>query len=287
MLEHAARNRTPALSSIISRLEVASEHWLISSAIRILCHVCGMDCCKEASEPVSQRHIAQELFIIGSRMSLIYTMSSSKEPSRGQQGHRPWKCLFLRSCTAGKLRSNFISLATTAFVRLRSYTDSWYFHTVLPFSLPGLASLIEFIITTTFPSSEMKQELIHETCICYANVTVESAAYNNTEVRHPLWWNYIAETLCEEIILQKRFVRKSNWNVQNIEKKLYNINFLSNTFQSGVINVTLCSLLIETKQISFIYHKNCVSYSIFSNSLQFFKCPTATKQEPNSSRHLN
>jgi hypothetical protein len=28
------------------------------------------------------------------------------------------KCLFFRSCTAGKLRSNFISLETTAFVRL-------------------------------------------------------------------------------------------------------------------------------------------------------------------------
>jgi hypothetical protein len=79
--------------------------------------------------------------------------------------------------------------------------------------------------------------------------------------------------LCDVIILQKRFVKKSTWNVWNIEKKMYNINFLSNIFQSGVINVTLCSLLIETKQISFIYHKN--SNSIFSNTLQFFKCPTA------------
>jgi hypothetical protein len=43
MMEHAARNRTPAMSSIISRLGEASGHWLISSAIRMLCHVCGVD----------------------------------------------------------------------------------------------------------------------------------------------------------------------------------------------------------------------------------------------------
>jgi hypothetical protein len=59
------------------------------------------------------------------------------------------------------------------------------------------------------------------------------------------------ETLCEAIITQKRFVKKRNRNIQNLEKK-YNINFLSNIFQSGVINVTPCSLLIKTKQISFI-----------------------------------
>jgi hypothetical protein len=50
MMEHAARNRTPALSPPISRLEEASGHWLISSANRMLCHVCGVDCRKEASQ---------------------------------------------------------------------------------------------------------------------------------------------------------------------------------------------------------------------------------------------
>jgi hypothetical protein len=159
---------------------------------------------------------------------------------------------------------------------LRSYTDSWYFDTVLPFSLRRLASLLQFII----PSSEMKHELIHETnFICYANVTPESAAYNNIEAR-------VYNTLCDGIILQKRFVKKSNWNVRNTEK-MYNINLLSNIFKSGVINVTLCSMFIKTKQSSFIYHKNCISYSIFSNFLQFFKCPTASQQEPNSSGHLS
>jgi hypothetical protein len=53
MVEHAARNRTPALSHTISRLEEASGHWLISSDIRMLCHVCGMDCRKEASQYLS------------------------------------------------------------------------------------------------------------------------------------------------------------------------------------------------------------------------------------------
>jgi hypothetical protein len=126
----------------------------------------------------------------------------------------------------------------------------------------------------TSPFSEMKQELIHETTlICYANLTSESAAYNNIEAR-------VYNTLCVGIILQKRFVKKRNLYVRNIEKKKYNINFLSNIFQSDVINVTLCSLLIKTKQISFIYHKNCISYSIFSYSLQFFKCPTASQQDP-------
>jgi hypothetical protein len=59
----------------------------------------------------------------------------------------------------------------------------------------------------------MKQELIHEiTFNCYANVTAESAAYNNIEAR-------VYNTLCDGIILQKRFVKKSNWNVRNIERK--------------------------------------------------------------------
>jgi hypothetical protein len=124
----------------------------------------------------------------------------------------------------------------------------------------------------TFPSSEMKQEPIHEAMfICYVNATAESAAYNNIQSR-------VYNTLCDGIILQKRFVKKSNWNFRNLEKKKYNINFLSDVFQSGVINVTLSSL-IKTKQISFVYHKNCISYSIFSNTLQFFKCPTASQQQ--------
>jgi hypothetical protein len=58
MMEHVARNRTPALSSTIYHLEEASGHWIISSANRMLSHVCGVVCSKEASEPVSQRHIA-------------------------------------------------------------------------------------------------------------------------------------------------------------------------------------------------------------------------------------
>jgi hypothetical protein len=73
---------------------------------------------------------------------------------------------------------------------------------MLPYSLRGLASLIEFIITITFPSSEMKQERSHEAmCFCYANVTAESAAYNNIEAR-------VYNTLYDGIILQKRFVKE-------------------------------------------------------------------------------
>jgi hypothetical protein len=53
-------------------------------------------------------------------------------------------------------------------------------------------------------------------------------------------------------------VKKINWNFRNLRGKEY-INFLPNIFQSGVINVTLCSLLIKTKQILFIYYKNCIT----------------------------
>jgi hypothetical protein len=55
----------------------------------------------------------------------------------------------------------------------------------------------------TFPLSEMKQDPIHAPkFICYSNVTSESAA---------------TITLSEEFIT--RFVKKSNWNVRNLEKK--------------------------------------------------------------------
>jgi hypothetical protein len=51
------------------------------------------------------------------------------------------------------------------------------------FSLRVHASLLEFIRAITSNSSEMKQKLIHETMICYVNVTAERAAYNNIEAR--------------------------------------------------------------------------------------------------------
>jgi hypothetical protein len=50
----------------------------------------------------------------------------------------------------------------------------------------------------------MKQDPNREAMfICYSKVTPESAAYNNTEAR-------VYNTFCDEIILQKRFVKKSN-----------------------------------------------------------------------------
>jgi hypothetical protein len=49
----------------------------------------------------------------------------------------------------------------------------------------------------------MKQKLIHEMMICHVNVTAERAVYNNIEARD-------CNTLCDGIILQKRFVKKSN-----------------------------------------------------------------------------
>jgi hypothetical protein len=49
----------------------------------------------------------------------------------------------------------------------------------------------------------MKEKLIHETMICYVNMTAERAVLNNIEAR-----DY--NTLCDGIILQERFVQKSN-----------------------------------------------------------------------------
>jgi hypothetical protein len=40
MMEHAERDRTPALSTTIACLEGGSGHWPTSSANRILCRVC-------------------------------------------------------------------------------------------------------------------------------------------------------------------------------------------------------------------------------------------------------
>jgi hypothetical protein len=53
MMKQAARGRPPALSTTISRLVEASGHWLISSANRMLCHVCGVDSRKEAIQYLS------------------------------------------------------------------------------------------------------------------------------------------------------------------------------------------------------------------------------------------
>jgi hypothetical protein len=125
------------------------------------------------------------------------------------------------------------------------------------------------------PTANISRQFSHLACVGYADrvhynydlpfIWTETGVHSWTKL---LFWApreqpekqtaRVHNTLCEGIILQKRFVKKSNWNFRNLEKK-YNINFLSNIFQSGVINVTLCSLLIKTKQISLIYHKNCIT----------------------------
>jgi hypothetical protein len=86
MMEHAARGQTPALSSTISCLEEASGHWLIFSANRMLCHVCGVDSRKEESQYLSVILRKNSLLLV---LECLNTVSSSKEPSRRQQGHRP------------------------------------------------------------------------------------------------------------------------------------------------------------------------------------------------------
>jgi hypothetical protein len=144
-------------------------------------------------------------------MSLINTMSSSKQPSCHHQGNRPWKCwlwnvCFLEVVLPENYQSKFISLETTAFVWLTKQmpcTHSYYCKTALLFSLRGLC-LSEFIITMTFSSSEMKQESIHgPKFICYSNVGAERA---------------FTKTNSQDFI--PRFVKKRNWNVRNLEKNI-------------------------------------------------------------------
>jgi hypothetical protein len=101
------------------------------------------------------------------------------------------------------------------------------------------------------------------------SVGVHITTLASSEMKQESRRNYTAETLCEEVDLK----------FSKFRKKKENINFLSNIFQSGVINVTLCSLLIRRKQISVIYHKYCIDYSMFSNMLQLFKCPAGAQQQ--------
>jgi hypothetical protein len=94
-------------------------------------------------------------------------------------------------------------------------------------------------------------------------------ARNNREARF-----HNAETICEEVELK----------ISKFRKKKKNINFLSNIFQSGVINVALYFLLIKIKDISFICNKNCITaflvirYNFLNAQQQWaFKLTLATR----------
>jgi hypothetical protein len=166
---------------------------LLSHQNVMSCVRCGL----EASKPVSQRHMSIRTlhywFWNVFYLHCVFLYGAFTSPA----GHRPWTCLFLRSCTAGKLRSKFISLATTAFVQLSSYTDGWYIDTVMLFILRVHASLLEFIRAMTSNSLKWnRSSFMRRWSVLWTWPPREQFRIKLRQ--HSLWWNYTAETLCEE-----------------------------------------------------------------------------------------
>jgi hypothetical protein len=194
MMEHAARNRTPALSATISRLEEASGHWLISSANRMLCHVCGMDCHKEASQYLS--------FILHKNSLLLVLECLLSTP-----------CLHLRSL---HVASKATDLENVCFLEA-VLPDN--FGPTLPVwqPQPSSASFIyrqliyQYIYDLPFVWNETGAHSWTKVYLLFERDLLK-CTYNNIESR-------VYNTLCEGIILQKRFVKKSIWIFRNLEKK--------------------------------------------------------------------
>jgi hypothetical protein len=155
---------------------------LLSQENVMSCMRRGVDCRKKAS---------QYLSLILRKNSLLLVL-----------------CLFLGICI-GKLPSNFISLETD-FVWLpkqMTYTQL-IFQDTAAISLRVLC-LSEFIITRTSPSSEMKQDSIQVTKVYVIRMWTPKE-----QLQKQTAWVHIP--LCEGIILQKRFEKKSNWIFQNL-----------------------------------------------------------------------
>jgi hypothetical protein len=152
-------------------------------------------------------------------MSLINTVSSYKEPSHRQQGHRPWKCLFLRRCAAWKLQSNFISLTTTAFVWLTKQVQQMRIHTAnisrqcSHWACVGYAYRVHYNYDPPFVWNETG---VHSWTKVY--LLFQESSCKNIEAR-------VHYMLYEGIILQKRFVKKSNWNFRNLEKNTVELGY--------------------------------------------------------------
>jgi hypothetical protein len=80
-------------------------------------------------------------------------------------------------------------------------------------------------------------------------------------------------TIRNNFTMHSHFVKKHETPLygkhQNYSKKY---NFLAHTFSNLTLQyVTLCPLLIKQRLISFLYHKNCIRYSIFNKAL-YLKC---------------
>jgi hypothetical protein len=167
-----------------------------------------------ASEPVSQRHIAWELFITVSGMSFIYTVSSSKDHSLHQRATDLGNVCFFKAALPENCGPTL-----SVFVGLCSYTDSWYVDTVMLFILRVHASFLEFIRAMTSNSLKWnRSSFMRRWSVLWTWLQREQ--FRTISRQHSLWWNYTAETLCDGIILHNRFVKEHNWNVQNIEKNV-------------------------------------------------------------------
>jgi hypothetical protein len=113
------------------------------------------------------------------------------------------------------------------FVRIQTANIS-----ALCWNLACLGFAYRVHYNSDLPLFEMKQDPIHEATSVMRMwpPRVQLTVTLRQEFITRVWWNYTAETLCEGIILQKRFVKKSKWNIRSIEEKMFNINFLSNIF---------------------------------------------------------
>jgi hypothetical protein len=144
-------------------------------------------------------------------MSFIYIMSSSKEHSRRQRATDLGNVCFFEAVlpeNCGPTLSVWQPQSSFSFVHIQTADISTRWCYLSCVCMIHFSSSLE--LWPLIPWNETK--LIHETMICYVNMTAKRAVYNNIEAR-----DY--NTLYDGIILQKRFVKKSNWNVRNTGKK--------------------------------------------------------------------
>jgi hypothetical protein len=167
-----------------------------------------------------RKQTIQYLGVISHKNSLLLVLKcllsphqcSSKEPSCRQQGHRPW---LWNVCSLEAVPSNFISLEITAFVLL---TKQMHIHTAnisrqcFHLASVGYAYWVHYNYDLPFVWNETG---VHSWTKVYLLFKCESrdSSCKNIETR-------VHNTHYEGIILQKRFVKKSNWNFRNLGKNI-------------------------------------------------------------------
>jgi hypothetical protein len=159
-------------------------------------------------------------------MSLINIAFMSQVYPAGPQTLKMFilNCLFLRSCTAWKLPSNFISLETTAFVQLK---EKCHIHTANFSRQRSYLDCVGYACRSLYLWSSLQLKWNRSPFMdqslsvvgMWGSCVRESTACCST--KQAIFYN--TETHYEGIITQKHFVKKRNWTFRYI-------NFLSNIF---------------------------------------------------------